>query len=68
MPRDELSRHGRAADALIASYLRELSSDDGPRADTPRLDAAPAANRGSEGAPPGAQMQPTETVIPCALE
>jgi hypothetical protein len=28
MRRDEPSRHGRAADALIASYLRELLADD----------------------------------------
>ena len=28
MRRDEPSRHGRAADALIASYVRELLADD----------------------------------------
>jgi len=28
MRRDEPSRHGRAADALIASYLRELLAED----------------------------------------
>jgi hypothetical protein len=28
MRRDEPNRHGRAADALIASYVRELLADD----------------------------------------
>jgi hypothetical protein len=28
MRRDEPNRHGRAADALIASYLRELLAED----------------------------------------
>lgn len=28
MRRDEPNRHGRAADALIASYLRELVADE----------------------------------------
>jgi hypothetical protein len=28
MRRDEPDRHGRAADALIASYVRELLADD----------------------------------------
>lgn len=44
MRRDEPTRHGRAADALIASYVRELLADD----ETPSpagepLPAAPAA-------------------------
>jgi len=70
MRRDDLSRHGRAADALIASYVRELLVDDRPRTDTTRLGAAIAANREVEGAPPGApmQMRPTEAGIECALE
>ena len=68
MRRDERNRHGRAADALIASYLRELSSDEGPSADTARLDAPLAANREAEGAPLGALTQPTEAGIQCALE
>jgi len=53
MRRDEPTRHGRAADALIASYLRELVADEpttpasvaaGERAAAPSmpLTAAPA--------------------------
>ena len=68
MRRDEPSRHGRAADALIASYVRELLHEDGPRADTSRLGAPIAANREAEGAPFGAPTQPTEAGITCALE
>jgi hypothetical protein len=34
MLRDEPTRHGRAADAFIASYLRELLADD--QTDTPQ--------------------------------
>jgi hypothetical protein len=43
MRRDEPTRHGRAADALIASYVRELVAEDEPapaRAD-PLAAAAP---------------------------
>jgi hypothetical protein len=68
MRRDEPNRHGRAADALIASYLRELSSDESPSADSGRLDAPLAANRGVEGAPLSAPTQPTEAGNQCALE
>jgi hypothetical protein len=68
MRRDEPNRHGRAADALIASYVRELLADDGPHADSVRLPTPIAANRELEGAPLGAQIQPTEAGIPCALE
>jgi len=67
MRRDEPNRHGRAADALIASYVRELA-DDHPHADSARLPTPIAANREVEGAPLGAQMQPTEAAIQCALE
>ena len=41
MRRDEPNRHGRAADALIASYVLELLADDdseAPRAADPRVD------------------------------
>ena len=68
MRRDEPNRHGRAADALIASYVRELLADDGPHADSARLPTTIAANRELQGAPLGAQMQSTEAGIPCALE
>ena len=68
MRRDEPNRHGRAADALIASYLRELLADDGPHADSARLPMPVAANREVQGAPLGAQMQSTEAGIQCALE
>jgi hypothetical protein len=68
MRRDEPDRHGRAADALIASYLRELLVDDGPRADTARLPTPIAANREVDGAPLGAQIQSTEAGIQCGLE
>jgi hypothetical protein len=68
MRRDEPNRHGRAADALIASYVRELLADAGPRADSARLPTPIVANREVEGAPLGAQMQPTEAGIQCALE
>lgn len=68
MRRDEPNRHGRAADALIASYLRELLADDGPRTDSARLPTPLAANREVEGAPSGATTQPTEAGIQCALE
>lgn len=68
MRRDEPNRHGRAADALIASYLRELVADDGPRADTARLTLPLAANREVQSTPLGVQTQPTEAGIRCALE
>ena len=68
MRRDEPNRHGRAADALIASYVRELLADDGPHADSARLPAPIAANRELEGAPLGAQIQSTEAGIQCGLE
>jgi hypothetical protein len=44
MRRDESTRHGRAADALIASYVRELLADE-PTAPTSAAagDRAPAA-------------------------
>ncbi|MFL5818079.1 MAG: hypothetical protein ACJ76L_10825 [Conexibacter sp.] len=68
MRRQESTRHGRAADALIASYLRELLVDDGQRADTTRLPTPIAANREIQGAPLGAQRQSTEAEIRCGLE
>ncbi|HEV7773499.1 MAG TPA: hypothetical protein VGO48_09475 [Conexibacter sp.] len=68
MRSDERSRHGRAADALIASYLRELLLDEGQHADMTRLPVPVAANREVKGAPLGAQLQPTETGTQCALE
>jgi hypothetical protein len=68
MRRDEPTRHGRAADALIASYVRELLADDGPHTDSARLPMPLAANRESEGAPLGAHTQPTEAGIRCGLE
>jgi hypothetical protein len=47
MRRDEPTRHGRAADALIASYVRELLADgdevDPPHAEEPAAEAPPAA-------------------------
>ena len=46
MRRDEPNRHGRAADALIASYVRELVADDEsqpPRAADPRVEPPAAA-------------------------
>ena len=44
MRRDEPNRHGRAADALIATYVRELLADEPepPRAATERDLAAPS--------------------------
>jgi hypothetical protein len=60
MRADEPNRHGRAADALIASYLRELSADAAPPADTTRLGAAIVANREGESAPLGVPTQPAE--------
>ncbi|MBS1870237.1 MAG: hypothetical protein JSS99_11285 [Actinobacteria bacterium] len=68
MRRDPPTRHGRAADALIASYLRELLLDDGSPADLPGLDSTIPANREGEGAPLGVPTQPTEAGIQCALE
>lgn len=68
MRRDEPNRHGRAADALIASYVRELLADDGPQGDSARLPTPIAANRELQGAPLGAQMQSTEAGIRCGLE
>lgn len=47
MRRDEPSRHGRAADALIASYVRELLADDETDAEL----AAPVARASGESAP-----------------
>jgi hypothetical protein len=41
MRRDEPNRHGRAADALIASYLRELLAEDQPDAPHDPVPAAP---------------------------
>ena len=69
MHRDELNRHGRAADALIASYVRELH-DDGQRADTPGAGIPIAASREVEAAPRGAPLQlpATEAGIECAVE
>jgi len=66
MRREEPTRHGRAADALIASYLRELLLDDGSPADMPGLGSP--ANREGEGASLGVPTQPTEAGIQCALE
>lgn len=44
MRRDEPTRHGRAADALIASYVRELLADDESQSPMGEpLRAAPAA-------------------------
>jgi len=68
MRRDQPNRHGRAADALISSYVRELLADERPYADSARLPTPLAANREVQGAPLGAQMQPTEAGIECALE
>ena len=68
MRRDEPSRHGRAADALIASYLLELATEAGAHADSARLPTPIAAKREVEGAPLGAQSEPTEAGIQCALE
>jgi hypothetical protein len=68
MRRDEPTRHGRAADAVIASYVRELLSDAGSHADSARSPTPIAASREVDGAPLGAQMQSTEAGIPCALE
>ena len=68
MRADEPNRHGRAADAFIAGYLRELLDEAGPHADTTRLGAAIAANRESEGTPLGVPTQATEAGIQCALE
>jgi len=68
MRRDEPNRHGRAADALIASYVRELLADDGPHTDSARLPTPVTANREVQGVPLGAQMQSTEAGIQCALE
>lgn len=47
MRRDEPNRHGRAADALIATYLRELATDDvpdAPLAVEPQQPTAPSAS------------------------
>jgi hypothetical protein len=52
MRRDETSRHGRAADALIASYLRELIFDDEPR--------PPATDERDVEAPAAALAPPPE--------
>ena len=68
MRREEPNRRGRAADALIASYVRELLADDGPHADSARLPRPITANREVEAAPLGVPMRPTEAGIPCALE
>ena len=68
MRRDEPNRHGRAADALIASYVRELLADAGPHTDSARLPTPIAANGEVQGVPLGAQMQPPEAGIQCALE
>ena len=57
---DEPSRHGRAADALIASYLRELLSDDGPRTDTARPPLPVVAGPEGEGAPLSVAAQLTD--------
>jgi len=46
MRRDEPNRHGRAADALIASYVRELLADEEsqpPHATDPRAEPPAAA-------------------------
>lgn len=43
MRRDEPTRHGRAADALIASYVRELLAEDElqpPAGEPPRTEPA----------------------------
>jgi len=63
MRRDEPNRHGRAADALIASYVRELLADDRPRADSARLSTPIAAKREVDGAALAAQIDPTEAGI-----
>ncbi len=68
MRRDEPTRYGRAADARIASYVRELLAEAGSHADSARLPTPIAANRELQGAPLGAQMQSTEAGIQCSLE
>lgn len=62
MRRDEPTRHGRAADALIASYVRELAND-GPSTDTARVPTPIAASREVDGATLGAQAAPAESGI-----
>jgi hypothetical protein len=47
MRRDEPNRHGRAADALVASYLRELLEDEPNE---------PVDTRGREPEVPGALL------------
>lgn len=51
MRREEPNRHGRAADALIASYVRELLLDDD------RIDP-PHAPETAQPAPPPAALVP----------
>jgi len=65
MRRDEPNRHGRAADALIASYVRELVADDGPRTDSARL---PTTSRELDDAALAAQPQPAEAGIQYSVE
>jgi len=67
MRRDQPNRHGRVAEALISSYVRELLADD-ERADSTRLPTPIAANREVQGAPLGAQIRSTEAGIQCGLE
>jgi hypothetical protein len=47
MRRDEPNRHGRAADALIASYLRELLAED----ETDAAFATPLTHASGEPSP-----------------
>jgi hypothetical protein len=59
MRSDEPNRHGRAADALIASYLRELLADEEPRPSGESPHAAPL--------PPLAATTPEQTAADATL-
>jgi hypothetical protein len=61
MRRDEPNRHGRAADALIASYVRELLAED-------QADASPASVSVTGGGPPGAALSPAPDAVAPPLE
>jgi hypothetical protein len=52
MRREEPNRHGRAADALIASYVRELLAED-------EADAAPTRLAVAPGEPSAAVLPPS---------
>lgn len=46
------SRRGRAADALVSRYLRELATDEGTAAGPPSLGGATVTVRGRSAATP----------------